>query len=65
MPHPREKNCFLRIKDYDYEHWLKKRHKKDPVVEVAVDYGVPNIASMVMRVEILKTGGRSRVIFEK
>jgi hypothetical protein len=65
MPHPRDKGCFLRINDYDYAHWLKKRHKKDPVVEVAVDYSVPQIASMVLRVEILKAGGRPQVIFEK
>lgn len=65
MPHPRGKECFLRIKDYAYDNWLKKRHKKDPIVEVAVDYSVPNIASMVLRVEIRKIGASSRVIFER
>lgn len=64
MPHPRGKDCFLRIKDYPYENWLKKRHKKDPIVEVAVDYAVSNFASMVLRAEILQIRGRSRVIFE-
>ncbi len=65
MPHPRGRDCFLPIAEYPYDAWVEKRHNKDPIVEVAVDYSVPRLASMVLKVELLKIGGRPKVIFER
>jgi hypothetical protein len=62
MPHPRGRDCFLPVPEYPYEAWSRKRHKKDAVVELAVDYSVPDIADMVIEVEARQQGGRSRSI---
>lgn len=41
---------FKQIADYPFEE-LKKRKKEDAIVELAVDYGLPNIVDYVIRVE--------------
>jgi hypothetical protein len=50
MPHARDESCFSRIPDYPYEHWSKKRTKGERIVELAVDYSVPDIREHVRRV---------------
>jgi adenylosuccinate synthase len=35
---------------YPYEHWSKKRTKGERIVELAVDYSVPDIREHVRRV---------------
>lgn len=50
MPHPRDLSTFSRIADYPYEHWRRKRKKGERVVELCVDYSVPDIAKFVTRV---------------
>jgi hypothetical protein len=54
MPHPREAT-FVRISDYPYEHWRRRRAKGERVVELAVDHSVPDIRVHVRRV-VLKRG---------
>ena len=41
-PHPRDENTFQRIPDYPYIHWRKRRPPGERVVELAVDYSVPD-----------------------
>jgi len=58
-PQPRGKDTFLAIDDYPFEEWDRKRRGRDPVVELAVEEGVPDIVDLVLRVEHRK--GRSIV----
>jgi hypothetical protein len=50
VPHPRSETTFLRITEYPYEYWRKKRRPGERVVELAVDFSVPNIAQYTKRV---------------
>ena len=50
VPHPRDESTFSRIEDYPYSSWRKKRRRGERVVEVAVDYAVPDIREHVRRV---------------
>jgi len=56
MPHPRGRDCFLPVRDYPYDAWAKKRRKIDAVVELVVDYSVPDVAEMVLAVEYRQAG---------
>jgi len=47
FPHKRGPETFRRIADYPYA--AKKRHR-DPIVELAVDYSVPDIRDFVTEV---------------
>ena len=40
------------IPDYPYSHWRTKRKPGERVVELVVDYGVPDISNFVLRVEM-------------
>jgi len=58
MPHPRSKETFLPLRDYPFADWAQKRHHpQKAIVELAVDYSVPNINSMTVRVEIWNANG--------
>jgi Family of unknown function (DUF7002) len=65
FPHPRGKNTFQRIADYPYLTWRAKRPRGERVVELAVDYAVPNIERFVRRVIRMKGDNEINVIFEK
>jgi hypothetical protein len=54
FPWPRDKTAFSRIPDYPYLHWSNRRPKKDRVVELAVDYSIPDIVEHVRRVVVKK-----------
>lgn len=43
MAHPRGKCTFSRIEDYPYAYWKAKKRSKPPVVELTVEYEVPDI----------------------
>lgn len=53
-PHPRGAETFRPVEEYPLSAWQEKRRysSTEPVVELAVDYEVPNIVSFVARVEI-------------
>jgi len=52
MPHPRGSDTFQRIHNYPYaERRRQGRQPKQAVVELAVDYAVPNVRDFVLRVE--------------
>jgi adenylate kinase family enzyme len=50
-PQPRGPDTFLPVAYYPFEEWLKKRPRPQTVVELAVDYAVPDIADIIIRVE--------------
>lgn len=49
-PHPRDDKTFQRISDYPYSYWRSRRVRGERVVELAVDYSVPDINQFVTRV---------------
>jgi hypothetical protein len=52
MPHPRGSDTFQRIPQFPYsERRRQGRQPKQAVVELAVDYSVPDIREFVLRVE--------------
>jgi hypothetical protein len=50
FPHPRDGSTFQRIANYPYAAWKKKRQAGERVVELAVDYAVPDITTHTTRV---------------
>ncbi len=55
FPHPRGLSTFQRLPRYPFAEWKGKRPLQDSIVELAVDYGVPDVREMV--VEVRETGG--------
>jgi uncharacterized protein DUF7002 len=49
-PHPRDEQTFQRIPDYPYSYWRARRRRGERVVELAIDYSVPNITEFVTRI---------------
>lgn len=64
-PPKRGPGTFQRISDYPIQHWRKKRSWKDAVVELAVDYSVPDIRDLVIRVEHVDGGEVSELLWGK
>lgn len=63
-PQPRSAQTFLPIASYPFDHWLKKRRSRTKaVVELAVDYAVPDIADLVLRVEHMQGANRLETIW--
>lgn len=63
-PAPRDRDTFARIPDYPYEQWrLRGRRRNERVVELAVDYGIPDIAKFVKRVTVMKAGQEIRRLY--
>ena len=50
-PRPRGHGTFLPITEYPYDQWRRRRGPLDAVVELAVDYSVPDIADHTLVVE--------------
>ena len=42
-PVPRGPETFLRVADYPFEHWKRRRSSSEAIAEIAVDHGVVNI----------------------
>jgi hypothetical protein len=52
MPQPRGRDTFQRIAEYPFARMVAKRGiRNDPVVELAVNYAVPDVARHVIRVD--------------
>lgn len=64
FPHPRGAKTFQRIPDYPYARWKTKRKQGERVVEIAVDYAVPDIARFVTRVVRMKRCEELAIIFQ-
>lgn len=54
FPHPRDESTFLRIADYPYHAWRKKRPRGERIVELAVDHSVPDLHLHVKRVVVMQ-----------
>jgi hypothetical protein len=55
---------FKRIADYDFEYWRSRRSRKEAVVELAVDYAVPDIEDFVVRVERRRAADVIKTLYE-
>ncbi len=53
-PVERSYSTFSRINYYPYYFWWNKRDKKDPVVELCVDYRISDIVRFVERVYVVR-----------
>ena len=57
-------DVFTDLVDYPYEHWLTKRGRSgEPVVELTVGYGIPDIARFVTRAETWAEGKPVAVLY--
>jgi hypothetical protein len=63
FPHARGMSTFQRIADYPYTQWRRKRRAGERVVELAVDYAIPDIARFVTRVVRMKGCDESALLF--
>ena len=50
-PQPRGNNTFKTIAEYPFEEWIEKRGVPNAVVELVVDYSVPDIRDFILRVD--------------
>ncbi len=50
----RDESTFSRIREYPYSYWRKRRRRDERVVELAVDYAVPDIRRFVRRVVVMR-----------
>jgi hypothetical protein len=54
-PQPRGRQTFLPVESYPFDDWLtKRRNRSQAVVELAVDYSVPDVEGLVIRVDRMK-----------
>jgi hypothetical protein len=62
---PRGSDTFKRIEDYDFDAWRARRSRREAVVELAVDYAVPDIEHLVVRVERRREAELVSILFER
>lgn len=62
-PHPRDEKTFQRISDYPYSYWRSRRVRGERVVELAIDYSVPDIAQFVNRVVQMQANRELATLF--
>lgn len=65
MPFPRGRSTFLRMDEYPFDVWDKKRSRQDPVVELAVRRAVPDIERFIVRVYEDGGGAPRTVLWER
>lgn len=63
IPHPRDEATFLRIAEYPYCHWRARRKRGERVVELAVDYSVPDLSQYVTRVVVMRGTAEEQEIY--
>jgi len=64
-PQPRGADTFRTLGTYPFEKWQQKRRSaRKAVAELAVEYSVPNIKELVLRVERRKQSRILEVIYE-
>ena len=57
FPQPRGSATFRSIDDYPYAEWRRRRPAGERVVELTIDYSVPDIARFVRRVTVMRGSG--------
>jgi hypothetical protein len=60
--HPRSEETFRRIHDYSYSERRRMKKRGERVVELAVDYAVPNVRDFVVRVVEMRASEEIRII---
>jgi hypothetical protein len=55
FPHPRGNGTFLPLSEYPFEDWRRKRAAKDSIIELAIDYSVPDVKDIV--ISVAESGG--------
>lgn len=64
-PQPRGTDTFKPIEDYPIGLWRQKRPWRDAIVELAVDYSVPDIRDLTLRVEHVEGGEVTELLWER
>lgn len=62
VPEQRDASTFKRIADYPYDAWKTKRKKGERVVELAIDYAVPDIMKYAKRVVTMDSSAEEREV---
>lgn len=63
-PQPRSPETFRPIAAYDYAGWNQKRKGREPVVELVVEYAVPDLRDFALRAEHVEGGQTTEVLWE-
>jgi hypothetical protein len=64
-PHPRDRNLFQSIAQYPFEHFRRKKGgPRKAVVELTVDYAIPDITDFIQLVTIRNETGVVKKIFQ-
>lgn len=62
----RGRDVFVDIDEYPYSRWRRQRGPRgDAVVELTVDYAVPDAAELVLRVERWEGGACTEILLER
>lgn len=64
-PVARDESTFSKIEDYPYAHWRRKRARGERVVELTVDYAVPDLADHVRHAIVMRNTDVVDVLFER
>lgn len=64
FPHPSGTSSFQRITDYPYSVWKQKRPRGERVVELAIDYAVPDVRQFVKRVVRMRGEKQIAILYE-
>jgi hypothetical protein len=65
-PQPRGRKTFLPISEYPFQEWTEKRGAaKNALVELAVDYAVPDVREHTIQVELVKGGRILKTLYQK
>jgi hypothetical protein len=62
FPHKRDLETFRRLPEYPY---AKRKGNRDPIVELAVDYSVPDICDFVTEVREAGAGQPTKVVWKR
>jgi hypothetical protein len=62
FPHKRGLETFRRIAEYPY---AARKRNRDPIVELAVDYSVPDIRDFVIEVREAGAGQHTQVVWKR
>jgi hypothetical protein len=65
FPHPRGKDTFLRLNEYPFVEWKKKRSANNSIVELAIDYSIPDLREMVLEVKEAGAGACDQIIWRR
>ena len=61
---PRGRDTFVPLADFDYDASRRKRGPRRAIAEVVVDYAVPDVRDLILRVERRVDGVPSTVIWQ-